>query len=226
MDFTTIIQTEKNNPSVIFLDAMGTLFGLKGTVGKTYGKIAEQFDVRVDYERLNQAFYQSFKAAPPLAFSSENKAEIPSLEKQWWFKIAQNSFQQLDVMDQFSDFNQFFDTLYDYFSSKEPWFIYSDVMSSLAYWQDQGILLGIISNFDSRLHQVLKELQLSVFFSSITLSSYTGFAKPHHNIFKTALNYYQIEPHQAWHIGDSEKDDFQGATQAGIKAFLVNNNRK
>jgi putative hydrolase of the HAD superfamily len=225
MNFNQILATETTFPSVIFLDAMGTLFGLKRTVGDIYGDIAQEFAVSVDVNLLNKAFYQCFKDSAPLAFPDADHTDVPQLEKDWWFNLAKASFSKMDVIAQFKDFSQFFDTLYDYFASDKPWFVYEDVIPTLKNWQKKGISLGIISNFDSRLYQVLHYLELSDFFTSITLSSYTGFAKPHPQIFQTALSKHDILPHQGWHIGDSQGDDYEGAMQAGMKAFLVDNQR-
>ena len=60
MNFNQIIATETSLPSVIFLDAMGTLFGLKTTVGDIYGDIAQQFAVSVDANLLNEVFLSMF----------------------------------------------------------------------------------------------------------------------------------------------------------------------
>jgi putative hydrolase of the HAD superfamily len=59
---------EAEPPQVIFFDAMGTLFGLRESVGDIYRQIAESYGVQVDSSQLNQAFFESFKNAPPLAF--------------------------------------------------------------------------------------------------------------------------------------------------------------
>lgn len=225
MNLNQILTTETASPSVIFLDAMGTLFGLKTTVGDIYSDIAQQFDVSVDVNRLNQTFYQCFKESSPLAFPNAEEVDISKLEKEWWFNLAKESFSKVGVIEQFKDFSAFFDTLYDYFASDQPWCIYEDVIPTLKTWQNRGINLGIISNFDSRLYQVLNHLELTNFFTSVTLSSHTGFAKPHPQIFQTALTKHKALAGQAWHIGDSQRDDYEGANKAGLKAFLVDNQR-
>lgn len=53
-------------PKVIFLDAVGTLFGVRGSVGEVYGAIAQGFGVVTEPKALNLAFYQSFKESEPL----------------------------------------------------------------------------------------------------------------------------------------------------------------
>ncbi|ACK71510.1 REG-2-like, HAD superfamily (subfamily IA) hydrolase [Gloeothece citriformis PCC 7424] len=209
------------SPKVIFLDAMGTLFGLKGTVGEMYGAIAAGVGVYVLPETLDKTFIQSFKSANPLAFPGVHPSLIPELEFQWWRAIAKSTFSLAGVLEQFEDFGTFFIQLYDYFASSEPWYVYEDVVPALTHWHHQGIELGVISNFDSRLQRILKSLNLEIFFKSITMSSYSGVAKPNPLIFTTALAKHNCSPAQAWHIGDSLKDDYYGATSAGIKAFLI-----
>jgi len=48
-------------PKVIFFDAVGTLFGVKGSVGKVYSEMAQRFGVQVSDSTLDQAFLRSFQ---------------------------------------------------------------------------------------------------------------------------------------------------------------------
>lgn len=209
-------------PKVIFLDAVGTLFGVKGSVGEIYSAIAASFGVNVAPTLLNKAFYKSFKVSPPLAFTDVEFAQITQLEFLWWKVIAYSTFTEVGVIEQFSNFDNFFSELYDYFANSDPWLVYPDVFSSLILWQNQGIELGIISNFDSRIYPVLKQLELDHFFRSITISSQTGFAKPHQHIFTTALKKHDCLSSQAWYVGDSLTEDYYGAKAIGMKPFLIN----
>ncbi|MGK7915391.1 MAG: HAD-IA family hydrolase [Prochloraceae cyanobacterium] len=208
-------------PKVIFLDAVGTLFGVRESVGEVYSAISRQVGVDVSASAVDLAFSQSFKASVPLAFPGIEPEKIPQLEFQWWQAIAQATFARVGVLDQFSDFNDFFRQLYAHFATSEPWYVYSDVFPSLTNWQEKGIMMGVISNFDSRIYQVLELLGLKNFFSSITISSAVGAAKPDRKIFTTALDKHNSIAQQAWHIGDSFKEDYYGAKAAGIKSFLL-----
>src|SRR5689334_7305294 len=114
-------------PKVIFLDAVGTLFGVKGSVGEVYSQIAKEFEVTVSAETLNKTFIQSFKAAPPPIFPDAEPQDIPQLEFEWWRTIALNTFESAGVIKQFSDFSAFFSELYIHFGTAEPWFVYPDV---------------------------------------------------------------------------------------------------
>jgi putative hydrolase of the HAD superfamily len=209
-------------PKIIFLDAVGTLFGVRGSVGEAYTKITSRFGVEVSPELLNQAFFQSFTSATPMAFPGVDFAKIPEMEFDWWHKLAIQTFQTAGVFTKFSDFSSFFIELYKYFATAEPWFLYPDVKPALERWQNQGIELAVLSNFDSRLYSVLKALDLADFFTSVTISTEVGAAKPDPQIFTTALQKYSFSAAEALHIGDSFKADYQGAKAAGIKAILLN----
>lgn len=213
-----------SQPSVIFFDAVGTLFGVRGTVGAAYGNLARRFGVEVDDRLLNQAFLDSFAATEQAAFPGVMPTEIPRLEFQWWEAIASDTFKRAGVFHQFADFSAFFEQLYDYFASADPWFVYPDVRPTLESLHSQGIPLGVLSNFDSRLYSVLEALDLAQFFDSVTISTVVGAAKPNPPIFAAGLEKYGCAASDAWHIGDSYRDDYQGAIAAGLRGIWLRRN--
>ncbi len=211
----------RESPQVIFLDAVGTLFGVRASVGDVYAELARSFGVEVDAKPLNRAFYESFKAAPPPIFPDVAPAELPVKEFEWWRDIAIDTFRQMGVLDRFADFDEFFDRLYAHFATADPWFVYPDVYPALDRWREMGIELGVVSNFDSRLYTVLNVLDIGDFFSSVTISTEVGAAKPERQIFTTALNKHGCPAGEAWHIGDSYSADYEGANASGIKGIWL-----
>ena len=207
---------------VIFLDAAGTLFDVRGSVGQVYGKFARSWGITVSNEDLNTAFFQSFASASPMAFPGRELAKIPQLEFEWWQAVAAKAFQIAGVFNQFSDFPKFFAELYAHFATAEPWFVYPDVLPALNKWQQQGIELAVVSNFDSRIYAVLKALNLAEYFTSVTISTEVGAAKPDSLIFTVALQKHNCIAENVWHIGDSFKADYCGAKAAGLKAIWLN----
>ncbi|MBK1988630.1 HAD family hydrolase [Sphaerospermopsis aphanizomenoides BCCUSP55] len=209
-------------PKVIFLDAVGTLFGVKGSVGIVYSQIAQEFGVSVAPEILNKHFFKSFKAAPPPIFHDTDIKDIPQREFDWWRTIALNTFEGAGVIQEFSDFSAFFSELYIHFGTAEPWFVYPDVPLALVNWRRLGVELGVLSNFDSRLYSVLQSLGLRDYFQSITISTQVRTAKPDTQIFNIALQSHDCSPEEAWHIGDSIADDYNGARKAGMRGIWIN----
>jgi putative hydrolase of the HAD superfamily len=213
-------------PKVIFVDAVGTLFGVKGSVGEIYSQIAADFGVSVSPEVLNKNFFNSFKASPPPIFLDADIKDIPQREYDWWRIIALNTFECAGVLPEFVDFPAFFTELYIHFGTPDPWYVYPDVTLALMNWRRLGIELGVLSNFDSRLYLVLQGLGLREYFASITISTQVRAAKPDPEIFHIALNKHKCSPEDAWHIGDSMIDDYQGAKAAGMRGIWINRNSK
>ena len=208
-------------PKVIFLDAVGTLFGVKDNVGIIYCQIAQKYGVIANSDEINNNFYQAFKASDPLAFGQVKVEEIRKLEYIWWKKIAYVTFKKANLINKFSDFNQFFLELYRYFKTDAPWYVYDEIETQLKQWQSEKIQLGIISNFDTRIYSVLESLQLKSYFQTITISSLTGVAKPNPKIFQQALQKHNCPPEDAWYIGDSFQEDYLGAKSVGLKSLWL-----
>jgi len=208
-------------PNVIFLDAVGTLFGVKGSVGEIYAEVAQRFGVVVPATTLNRSFSQSFRAAGMPAFQGINRAKIPAREFEWWLGIATNTFQQAGALEQFPDFAEFFAVLYAHFATAAPWIVYPDVLPALKRWKQLGVPLGILSNFDSRLYAVLETLALADFFESVTISTEVGAAKPDPRVFAIALQKHNCLPSGAWHIGDSFEEDYQAAKAVGMRGIWL-----
>ncbi|QEQ02115.1 HAD family hydrolase [Thermosynechococcus sp. QKsg1] len=210
-------------PQLITLDAVGTLFGLRESVGTVYGRFAAEVGVQVDSAALDVAFFKAFRAAPPCAFPDLEAAQRAEAELRWWQGVAAETFRRAGVLDQFADFDRFFAPVFAYYATAEPWLLYSDVLPALKEWQAQGIPLMVVSNFDSRLYGVLEALGLAPFFKEVWISSEVGAAKPNRLIFERAVTPYATS--QVWHIGDSWEDDVLGAQGAGLQAIWLRRDR-
>jgi putative hydrolase of the HAD superfamily len=219
----TLSINEDRLPKVIFLDAVGTLFGVKGGVGEVYSAIALNWGVEVNAADLDRAFFKSFKASTPPVFPEidRHSSALQEAEYQWWNTIAKKTFTEVKAIDRFVDFEKFFAQLYEHFATDRPWYIYNDVLPALINWQEKEVELGIISNFDTRLDRVLESLNLKQFFRSITISSVAGAAKPDSRIFMKALATNNYDPELAWYIGDSLTEDYYGAMAVGMKSFWL-----
>jgi len=201
-------------PHLIALDAVGTLFGLRESVGTVYARFAAQAGVGVAADALNRSFFQAFQAAPPCTFPNLAAAERARAELEWWQAVAAETFARAGVLDQFQDFPAFFAPVFNYYATATPWQVYPEVLATLQAWQRRGIPLIVISNFDSRLYGVLERLGLAPLLSAVFISSEVGAAKPNPRIFAQAIAPFGLDPQQAWHIGDSWQDDVVGAQAA------------
>ena len=208
-----------NTTQVVFFDAGGTLLEVRGSVGEIYSRAASQYGLHADAEQLQQNFARWFRLQPPLAFPGNTPADkLPSLEKEWWRTLVRTVFADCGSS---AHFDAFFDDIFERFRDAECWRVYEDVAATLTELKRRGLRLSIISNFDSRLDDVLRACELDRYFDSVHLSTRIGAAKPDPAIFQAALEHYAIEPWQAIHVGDTVHEDVEGAEAAGIKAILI-----
>ncbi len=84
-----------------------------------------------------------------------------------------------------------------------------------------GFRLGLISNFDLRLYEILKHLRVLDLFEHIVVSSQVGADKPSPRIFEEALRRFQVAPAELLHVGDDEVADGQGPRAVGMQTFIL-----
>ena len=100
--------------------------------------------------------------------------------------------------------------------------VYSDVEPTLSGLRDKGLKLGLVSNgFKKDLKHILGELGLRRWFDVVVCIDSCNCAKPAKEIFLYALNELGVQPSEALFIGDSVKEDYQGAMNVGVKPFLI-----
>ncbi|WP_448380829.1 HAD-IA family hydrolase [Gloeomargarita sp.] len=206
-------------PGAIFVDAVGTLFGVRGSVGAIYSECARAVGADVPPEALQKAFVRCFAASPPLAFPGLAAAELPAAEYAYWYRLTEQTFALAGGLAQIGDFAAFFPLVYDYFATAAAWELYPDVLPALVRWRDQGIPVGVISNFDSRLYAVLQALGLRPWVQTVTISSRVGAAKPQAAIFRAAWQALGQPAPPIWHIGDSWEADVLGARAVGWRGI-------
>lgn len=55
----------------------------------------------------------------------------------------------------------------------------------------------------------------------VTISAVVGWEKPHRAVFDHALQAVSVPPSRALHIGDSLREDIQGAAQVGLQPLWL-----
>jgi putative hydrolase of the HAD superfamily len=111
--------------------------------------------------------------------------------------------------------------LFDRFRRAESWEVFEDVVPTLESLGEQGLRLGVVSNWDHRLPDLLADLGLAPFFDTITYSSMCGVEKPHPHIFQQCLAALDVPPARALHVGDRALEDAEGALGAGMRALRL-----
>jgi len=202
---------------VIFFDAAGTLLHPPRGVGWHYCNVAQRHGADLDEAALNVAFRSVWKNMPPLRETRTHRGEG---ERAWWCELV---FKVLDECSVGRELNRdaYFDELWTEFTQPGVWALYPETLEVLSKLRGR-FRLGVISNFDSRLREVLALLGIADFFEDLILSAEVGAEKPSPHIFGEALRRFGITPAEAIHAGDESEADWRGAAAAGLRVFELN----
>jgi len=108
-----------------------------------------------------------------------------------------------------------------HFGDPDSWAVYPDVTPALDALAERGIPLAIVSNWDSQLPRLLELRDLTRYFRTISVSAIEETGKPGAEIFHRTCARLGVAAAEALHVGDSLRDDYDGARAAGLAALLL-----
>ena len=99
--------------------------------------------------------------------------------------------------------------------------LYDEVPAVLRQLASAGIRLGLISNSHRCLASFQSHFELRGLIAATVSSSEHGWMKPHPSIFAAALQLVNVPAAEAMMVGDSVRQDVDGALRAGMRAVLL-----
>jgi putative hydrolase of the HAD superfamily len=113
------------------------------------------------------------------------------------------------------------EALFQAFSDPAGYRLFDDVRPALDELAGRGLTLGLVSNFEPWLDEVLALQGIADRFAAVAISGTLGVAKPDPRIFKAALDEAGADPAATVHVGDQPVNDVAGALAAGITPVLI-----
>jgi putative hydrolase of the HAD superfamily len=113
------------------------------------------------------------------------------------------------------------EALFQAFSDPAGYRLFDDVRPALDELAGRGMTLGLVSNFEPWLDEVLALQGIADRFAAVAISGTLGVAKPDPRIFKAALDEAGADPAATVHVGDQPVNDVAGALAAGITPVLI-----
>jgi putative hydrolase of the HAD superfamily len=99
--------------------------------------------------------------------------------------------------------------------------LFEDVAEVLRALAAGGVRLGLISNSHRCLASFQEHFELQGLIAAAVSSADHGLMKPHPSIFRAALALADVAPGDAMMVGDSVRQDVEGALRAGMRAVLL-----
>jgi putative hydrolase of the HAD superfamily len=203
---------------VVFFDAGDTLLHAHPSFPELFARVCERNGVAVAVERVRAV---QERLAPHLVdLGEETGVDKPSLSaeasRRFWTHLYRRLLDELGIRDE-----SLARELYATFSHMSSYKLFDDVLPTLDRLSGSGYTLGLISNFERWLEEMLVELEVGHIFDVTVISGVEGVEKPDVAIYEKALERAGIEASAAVHVGDSPTLDVAPATQAGMIAVLL-----
>jgi putative hydrolase of the HAD superfamily len=209
-------------PFVLF-DAGETLFGPRESFGATYARVLGPMGIEAEAAVFENALREVWdglnRVVPP---GADRYRFFEGGEDGYWLRVARGTIERArggPITSSLAD--AALRRLRAAFREPESWEVFPDVVPALALLRGRGVRMGIVSNWDSRLPDVLRMLDLDSFFDAVVVSHLEGIEKPNPEIFRRAVVKLRGSPEQTLHVGDVPELDLEGARAAGIHAVLV-----
>ena len=197
---------------VITFDAAGTLMVPDPSVGESYAKVLRDRGLAADPEAIERNFRATFEATQT---SQKESAFAP---KVYWKSVVAGSLAGFCPVD---ELDSVFEELWEFFGRGDSWRLLEGAQSTLKELRDRGFRMAVLSNNDTRLKNVLRDLGVSAFFERVFVSFELGQAKPDPAIFRSVEKALGLPSSAFLHVGDDQAKDADGARNAGWKAILL-----
>lgn len=141
--------------------------------------------------------------------------------EEWWTRVVKHTFE--GHLPANAKVDTIAAKLIEDFRTSKCWTVAPAGDRLLCALQNKEKTVGVISNFDPRLTDILQSVKIKDYFDFIITSYQVGYSKPDERIFKHALEQCDtlVKPSEALHIGDDYQKDYEGAKAAGWHALLI-----
>jgi putative hydrolase of the HAD superfamily len=207
----------------VLFDAGNTLFGPEESFGAVYARVLAPLGLvrpAEDFEAGIRESWRELDEAVPRG--SDRYAFFDGGEDEYWHRFARGAIERAAGEEVPPGIvASAVVRLRDAFREPSAWRVYPDVRPALSEIRLLGVRLGVVSNWDSRLHHLLDVLDLDNLFDVVACSHLLGVEKPDPAIFRSALSALGADPRLTLHVGDLPETDLAGARSAGIDGVLV-----
>ena len=141
----------------------------------------------------------------------------PERSARFWKSVYERMLRELEIPDD----GHLADVLYATFTDPANYTLFDDVEPTLDELEAAGLVLGIVSNFEAWLEDLLGTLGVRDRFGVRVISGREGVEKPDLRIFELALERLSLRPADAMYVGDNPEFDVAPAAALGMTPVLI-----
>lgn len=205
----------------VLFDAVGTLIRLREPVGVTYARFARRLGLQAAPDALQAEFLHQHRRRHAPVFPGRSVDECRDLERSWWRDLVHAVFAAVEPETRLDGFDAIFAELFAHYGGAAAWETAAGGRALLLWLRERSLHTAVVSNFDYRLHEVLRQLGLRPLLDAVVLPADAGAAKPDAAIFACALHRLGVRAAAALYVGDDAEEDVAAARAAGLSAVLI-----
>lgn len=208
------LEIPKGVRAVLF-DAVGTIIRPEPAVAAAYLSAGRRFSTQLTEDDVRARFRAAIVVQDAIDRDLHQGRTSEAREHERWRSIV------TQVFDDVADASLLFEELWQHFAHPEHWRLVDEMAQAWQSLADEGLMLGIASNFDSRLEPISRALFPELDPRRLFISSRIGWRKPLPAFFASIQEELQLQPEQILLVGDDPENDILGAQSAGWHALLV-----
>jgi putative hydrolase of the HAD superfamily len=207
---------------VVLFDVGETLVGPRESFGAVYARVLRTLGLELEPRQLERGIRDVMReVAETIPAGTDRYRYYPGGEDEYWLRFVRRTLQQATGSEQDGVAARSLEALRDAFRGPSAWKIYDDVLPALDALRDAGVTMGVVSNWDSRLPDLLRTLDLADYFQTVGVSHVEGIEKPAPAFFHRIVERMSVEARDVLHVGDRPEMDLEGARAAGVDAVIV-----
>ena len=165
---------------------------------------------------LEEAAVDAASADAVRAASGPSDWTDPATQREFWV-----GFYRQVLADLGHEGRDLADALFEAFSDPAGYRLFDDVRPALDELAGRGVKLGVVSNFEPWLEDVLALQGVDHLFAAVAISGKLGVAKPDPVIFQWAIQEAGADAAATVHVGDQPVNDVDAARAVGLTPVLI-----
>ncbi len=204
--------------AVVF-DAVGTVIFPEPPAAVVYAQVGRCYGSRLPEAEIQTRFVEAFRREEALDRANGLRTS-EAREIQRWQDIVAHALPDVH------DAGRCFADLWDHFHRPTSWRCAVDAEDVIGRLAREGFALGLASNYDHRLRAVAAGLPPLKPLQELVISSEIGWRKPAPEFFARVVAAFGLPPDQVAYVGDDPENDYAGAQAHGLRAVLLDSERR
>jgi putative hydrolase of the HAD superfamily len=201
----------------VFFDVGETLVHPAPSFPELFAQVVEREGHRVLPEDVIEASRAVTERFTQASRDGERWTTSPERSRVFWVSVYELMLEALELPSG----DGLRDTLYEAFTDRANYALFDDVGPALERLTSEGYALGLISNFEAWLDDLLADLGMREAFTVRVISGIEGVEKPDPRIYRLALERAGVEAGEAAYVGDNPEFDVDPPAALGMFPVLI-----